>query len=205
MLRGIDDNEIIVGAYVDNHSGGICPMLAAHRCGERTTFGTFARAWDQFTDADPKKPRPATRREVRALRSYLENSLVGDDISGRPWARLSAASRPRAGASPRPRPARTAASSTSSTYGELGPMLSPGRTNISSGTMQFGEVRSRKRTPSAMSSGRIISSASTCSLTKSVIGVSTKPGHSAVTWIPSAETSFWVDWLKPTTPCLVAE
>ncbi|MGZ5333702.1 MAG: hypothetical protein ACXWD7_07345 [Solirubrobacterales bacterium] len=86
MLRGIDSNEIIVGAYVDNSSGGICPMLAAHRCGERTSFGTFARAWDQFTRADPRKPRHATRREVRALRSYLERSLGGDDVAGRPLA-----------------------------------------------------------------------------------------------------------------------
>jgi hypothetical protein len=86
MLRGINSHEIIVGAYVDNYSGGICPMLAAHRCGERTSFGTFARAWDQFTRADPKKPRRASRREVRALRSYLERSLGGNDITGRPLA-----------------------------------------------------------------------------------------------------------------------
>jgi hypothetical protein len=84
MLRGIDENEIIVGAYVDNHSGGICPMLAAHRHGERTAFGTFARAWDQFTRADPKKPRRATRREIRALRSYLERGMIGGEISGTP-------------------------------------------------------------------------------------------------------------------------
>jgi hypothetical protein len=84
MLRGIDSNEIIVGAYVDNSSGAICPMLAAHRCGERTSFGTFARAWDQFTNANPAKPRRASRREIRALRSYLERSLMDADISGRP-------------------------------------------------------------------------------------------------------------------------
>jgi hypothetical protein len=84
MLRGIAENEIIVGAYVDNHTGGICPMLAAHRCGERTSFDTFARAWDQFTDADPKKPRPATRREIRALRGYLERGMIGEEVSGTP-------------------------------------------------------------------------------------------------------------------------
>ena len=84
MLRGIAENEIIVGAYVDNATGGICPMLAAHRCGERTAFDTFARAWDQFTNADPKHPRPATRREIRALRGYLERGMIGDEISGTP-------------------------------------------------------------------------------------------------------------------------
>ena len=74
MLRGIDANDIIVGAYVDNRSGGICPMLAAHRSGERTSFGTFARAWDEFTGA--RRARRATRREVRILRTYLEMSLI---------------------------------------------------------------------------------------------------------------------------------
>jgi hypothetical protein len=73
MLRGIDTNRIIVGAYVDHHSGGICPMLAAHRNGGRTSVGTFARAWDEYTGA--KRPRRATRREVRTLRSLLEWSL----------------------------------------------------------------------------------------------------------------------------------
>ena len=73
MLRGIDTNRIIVGAYVDSESGGICPMLAAHRNGGRTSVASFARAWDEFTDA--KRPRRATRREVRTLRSLLEWSL----------------------------------------------------------------------------------------------------------------------------------
>ncbi len=86
MLRGIDANEIIVGAYVDNSTGGICPMLAAHRHGERTSFGTFARAWDQYTHANPKKPRRARAREVRALRGYLERSLTGVELSGTPLA-----------------------------------------------------------------------------------------------------------------------
>ena len=73
MLRGIDTNRIIVGAYVDSESGGICPMLAAHRNGGRTSVASFARAWDEFTNA--KRPRRATRREVRTLRSLLEWSL----------------------------------------------------------------------------------------------------------------------------------
>ena len=73
MLRGIDTNRIIVGAYVDPQSGGICPMLAAHRNGGRTSVASFALAWDDFTGA--KRPRRATRREVRTLRSLLEWSL----------------------------------------------------------------------------------------------------------------------------------
>ena len=73
MLRGIDTNRIIVGAYVDSGSGGICPMLAAHRNGGRTSVASFAVAWDEFTGAE--RPRRATRREVRTLRSLLEWSL----------------------------------------------------------------------------------------------------------------------------------
>lgn len=76
MLRGIDDNEIIAGAYVDSRTGGVCPMLAAHRNGGRTDLASFARSWDRFTGADG--PRPATEREIRALRGYLEMSLVAE-------------------------------------------------------------------------------------------------------------------------------
>jgi len=75
MLRGIRKNRVIVGAYVDRR-GGVCPMLAAHRNGGRTNFGTFARAWDAFTDANQRKPRRASRREVRALENYLEMALL---------------------------------------------------------------------------------------------------------------------------------
>ena len=78
MLRGIADNTIIVGAYTDPDSGGICPMLAAHRNGGRIDLASFARSWDHYTDAD--EPRPATRRELRTLVALLESSLV-DDIS----------------------------------------------------------------------------------------------------------------------------
>jgi hypothetical protein len=58
--------------------GGVCPMLAAHRNGGRTNFGIFARAWDAYTGAKQRKPRRASRREVRALEGYLEMSLVRD-------------------------------------------------------------------------------------------------------------------------------
>jgi hypothetical protein len=79
MLRGIRTNHVIVGAYVDKR-GGVCPMLAAHRNGGRTNFSTFARAWDAYTGAKQRKPRRASRREVRALEGYLEMSLVRDGI-----------------------------------------------------------------------------------------------------------------------------
>src|SRR5438552_16449188 len=64
MLEGIAANEIIVGAYTDR-LGGVCPMLAAHRCGGRTNFISFARAWDRF--ARVRRPRKATERELEIL------------------------------------------------------------------------------------------------------------------------------------------
>src|SRR5262245_6593114 len=79
MLRGIRSNRVIVGAYVDKR-GGVCPMLAAHRNGGRTNFGTFARAWDAYTGAESRKPPRRPRREVRTLGGYLEMSLVRDGI-----------------------------------------------------------------------------------------------------------------------------
>ncbi len=79
MLDGIRSSPIVVGAYTDN-DGGICPMLAAHRNGGRTSLASFAVAWDAFTDA--RRPRLATRREVSTLRSYLEISLLRDEQAG---------------------------------------------------------------------------------------------------------------------------
>src|SRR4051794_36625804 len=81
MLDGIRSNRVIVGAYVDKR-GGVCPMLAAHRNGGRTNFGTFARAWDAFTGANQRKPRRASRREVRTLEGYLEMALLRDGVHG---------------------------------------------------------------------------------------------------------------------------
>ena len=74
MLDGIAVNTIIVGAYTDR-SGGVCPMLAAHRHGGRTNLLAFAKAWDRFCGA--KRPRVATERELAILRSHLEASLIG--------------------------------------------------------------------------------------------------------------------------------
>jgi hypothetical protein len=74
MLAGIDANRIIVGAYTDRQ-GGVCPMLAAHRNGGRTSLASFARAWDRYTRARGR-PRPATDREVTTLRTMLEASIL---------------------------------------------------------------------------------------------------------------------------------
>ena len=84
MLEGVQRNDIIVGAYTDR-KGGVCPMLAAHRCGGRTDYLAFAHAWDRFTNA--KRARRATPREVETLVSYLKASLLeaegvaGQDLS----------------------------------------------------------------------------------------------------------------------------
>jgi hypothetical protein len=78
MLAGLDRyDRIIVGAYTDR-KGGVCPMLAAHRCGGRTDFSSFARAWDRFTGAGSRS-RGASERELRTLRAQLEASLWRDD------------------------------------------------------------------------------------------------------------------------------
>jgi hypothetical protein len=83
MLTGIHTNEIIVGAYADR-AGGVCPMLAAHRAGGRTSFVSFARAWDRFAGA--RRARRATARELRVLEAHLEASILAErgqeDLAG---------------------------------------------------------------------------------------------------------------------------
>jgi hypothetical protein len=80
MLAGIENNDIIAGAYTDG--GGICPMLAAHRAGGRTNLISFAHAWDRFAfrDSRSKAARRATERELRVLRTQLEASLLDEDV-----------------------------------------------------------------------------------------------------------------------------
>jgi hypothetical protein len=55
-------------------------MLAAHRCGGRTDFRSFARAWDGFTGAG-RRARRASERELRTLTAQLEASLWEEDES----------------------------------------------------------------------------------------------------------------------------
>ena len=80
MLESIDRDRIIVGAYVDGE-GGVCPMLAAHRNGGRTSLASFARAWDRYTRAG-RDPRPASERELRTLRVMLEASIAIEEDRG---------------------------------------------------------------------------------------------------------------------------
>ncbi len=72
MLEGIAANPIIAGAY--STDDGVCPMLAAHRAGGRTSLIAFARAWDRFAFRDARKARArrATERELRVLKAHLE-------------------------------------------------------------------------------------------------------------------------------------
>jgi hypothetical protein len=77
MLTGVERNRIIVGAYTDR-DGGVCPMLAAHRNGGRTSLASFARAWDRYTGARGT-PRPASHRELNTLRAMLEASIMLDE------------------------------------------------------------------------------------------------------------------------------
>jgi hypothetical protein len=74
MLAGVRADPIIVGAYSDK-SGGVCPMLSAHRRGGRTSFVSFAHAWDRFAGAK-KRSRRATQRELRVLEANLEDSIL---------------------------------------------------------------------------------------------------------------------------------
>jgi hypothetical protein len=77
MLDGVRSNDIIVGAYT-SRDGGVCPMLAAHRCGGRTSMISFARTWDRFTQV--KRARRATERELRILTGHLEASLLSEHL-----------------------------------------------------------------------------------------------------------------------------
>jgi hypothetical protein len=79
MLEGIRTNEIIVGAYTSDR--GICPMLAAHRAGGRTSFISFAKAWDRFALRESRSlgARHATERELRILTAQLQASLASED------------------------------------------------------------------------------------------------------------------------------
>ena len=79
MLDGLQRYEIVAGAY-STREGGVCPMLAAHRCGGRTDFRAFAQAWDRFTGAT-KRARRATERELRTLGTQLQASVWKEETA----------------------------------------------------------------------------------------------------------------------------
>jgi hypothetical protein len=79
MLAGVESNRIIVGAYTDK-KGGVCPMLAAHRNGGRTSLASFARAWDRYTGVRGRRARAATERELNTLKTMLEASIALDEL-----------------------------------------------------------------------------------------------------------------------------
>jgi hypothetical protein len=155
MLEGVRANErIIVGAYVDEH-GGVCPMLAAHRCGGRTDFLSFAKSWDRFARSK-SGPRRASTREVRILIAQLQDSLASatglelDTVIREHRELMSRHVRNR-------RRRRRRLPDAADPPGEIlarrlrrprrgsrvSQMPSPGLTNIISGMMQAGEVLSR--------------------------------------------------------------
>jgi len=76
MLEGVRSRPIVAGDYTDRH-GGVCPMLAAHRHGGRTSNLGFSRAWDRFTGAR-RRVRRATPREVDTLVAHLLASLEAE-------------------------------------------------------------------------------------------------------------------------------
>ena len=82
MLDAIEHNRIIVGAYTDR-DGGVCPMLAAHRNGGRTSFASFARAWDRYT----KRRQPLAPRDASASSRTLRTMLEAASPRTRPTAR----------------------------------------------------------------------------------------------------------------------
>ena len=75
MLSGLASNTVITGAFSDG--SGVCPMLAAHRAGDRARCMGFPEAWDRFTGVQGRYiTRPATQSEVLHLRMQLEESLA---------------------------------------------------------------------------------------------------------------------------------
>lgn len=149
MLDGVARNPIIVGAYTAP-DGGICPMLAAHRNGGRTSYAAFACAWDRYARAG-RRSRRATSRELKALTAMLEASIAEDGVREVGALRRAIAEH-RAVQYARARreelsvePYELEAEVEEAGYGpkDGGYNPSPGRMNCSSGTMHAGEVLSR--------------------------------------------------------------
>lgn len=146
MLDAVQSNSIIVGAYT-GPGGGICPMLAAHRNGGRTSFAAFARAWDRYTGA-VEGARPASERELRTLTTMLESSIAleassGQGALGEAIADHREAQMHRAVREEHQAPAPDLADALEALERAENYSPSPGRMNCISGTMHAGEVRSR--------------------------------------------------------------
>jgi hypothetical protein len=146
MLDAVQRNSIIVGAYT-GPDGGICPMLAAHRNGGRTSFAAFARAWDRYTGA-VEGARPASERELRTLITMLESSIgleascgegaLGEAIAGHRESQVHRAVREEYEA-----PATAFEDALEELERAEDYSASPGRMNWISGTMHADEVPSR--------------------------------------------------------------
>jgi len=75
MLAGLGSNTVITGAFSDG--SGVCPMLAAHREGDRVRCMSFPEAWDRFTGVHGRCiTRPASQGEVLTLKLQLAESLA---------------------------------------------------------------------------------------------------------------------------------
>ena len=76
MLTGVEANRIIVGAYTDR-KGGVC------RCSPRTATAA-ARASPASPRGSlhrrPRRPRPASDRELHTLTAMLEASIALDEL-----------------------------------------------------------------------------------------------------------------------------
>jgi hypothetical protein len=73
MLVGLGNNTVITGAFTGQ---GVCPMMAAHREGGRTSCCSFPEAWDKYTGVYGRSiTRVATDYEVQTLRREIEASL----------------------------------------------------------------------------------------------------------------------------------
>lgn len=200
MLEGLQRYDIIAGAYSDR-DGGVCPMLAAHRCGGRTDFRSFARSWDRFTGA--VRARRASERELRTLGSHLEASLWREE--GPTMRELAEQVRQERRLRPAPSGPLAEPPPLARLPQAAAPPRSLGRTIITSGITHAGDSLSRQRTTSPTSSGRIICSGGTSPLIQSVMGVSTKPGQIAVHLTPSPASSAPSASDSAITAALVAE
>lgn len=74
MLSGVTSSTVITGSFSDG--SGVCPMMAAHRAGGRTTCVSFPEAWDRYCGVWGRNiTRQATQEEVAVLRAQLEDSF----------------------------------------------------------------------------------------------------------------------------------